>query len=156
MILCKLVIYSLVCFELIFGVIVFLADMFPLLTLCPTCLQMSSDHYVGFADGACHSTRNLSSATWALFAPDGELINLQGIFLGQTTNNVAEYSAVIELLSDAIDLGIRDLVVKLDSQLVVFQLNGRYSVHNPQILRMYLRVRLLERHFDFITYQHIP
>ena len=117
---------------------------------------MSLNHYVDFVDGACCSTRNLSSATWALFAPDGKLINLQGIYLGWTTNNIAEYSAVIELLSDAIDLAIRDLVVKLDSQLIVLQLNDHYSVWNPQILRMYLCVRLFERNFDFITYQHIP
>ena len=101
---------------------------------------MSSNHYVNFADGACRSTRNLSSAAWALFAPDGELITLQGICLGRTTNNITEYSAVIELLSEAIDFKIRDLVVKLDSQLVVLQLNGHYSVRNPQIFRMYLRV----------------
>lgn len=75
---------------------------------------MLSSHYVGFADGACRSTHNLSSATWELFAPNGELIDLQGIFLGQTTNNNAKYSAVIELLSEAVVVGIRDLVVKLD------------------------------------------
>jgi len=38
----------------------------------------------------------------------------------------------------------------------VLQLNSHYSVRNPQILRMYLCVQLLERNFDFITYQHIP
>ena len=55
-----------------------------------------------------------------------------------------------------ITLDIRALVVNLDSQLVVLQLNGRYSIRNPHILRLYLCVRLLERHFDYITYQHIP
>ena len=76
--------------------------------------------------------------------------------LTRTTNNVAEYSAVIELLAEAVDLGIRALVVNLDSQLVVHQLNGQYSVRDQRILRLYLRVRLLERNFDYITYQHIP
>ena len=47
------------------------------------------------------------------------MINLQGIYLGQTTNNIAEYSVVIELFSVAFALVIRDLVVKLDWQLVV-------------------------------------
>ena len=76
---------------------------------------MSSSHYVNFVDGACCSTQNLSSVAWALFSPDGEFINLQCICLGQTTNNIVEYSAVIKLLLEAISLGIRDLVVKLDS-----------------------------------------
>ena len=119
-------------------------------------MQMSGTPYVGFADGACRSTHNLSSTAWVIYDPHGELIDLQGVCLGCTTNNVAKYSVVIELLAEAINLGIRTLVVNLDSQLVVHQLNGRYSVRDHQILRLYLRVKLLERNFDFITYQHIP
>ena len=125
--------------------------------LCLSLLvQMSNTPYIGFADGACRSTRNLSSAAWVIYDPHGELIDLQGVCLGRTTNNVAEYCAVIELLTKAINLGIRALVVNLDSQLVVLQLNRRYSVRDHHILRLYLRVRLLERNFEFITYQHIP
>ena len=112
--------------------------------------------YVGFTDGASHSTWNLSSAAWVIYDPVGELIELQGICLGQTTNNVIEYSAFLELLTEAISLSIRALLVKLDSQLVVLQFNGHYSIRNPYILRLYLRIRLLEIHFYFITYQHIP
>src|SRR5699024_2446150 len=80
----------------------------------------------------------------------------QGIFLGRTTNNITEYSAVIELLLEAITLDIWELVANLDSQLVVLQLNGKYFVRNPQILRMYLCIHLLERNFDYIIYHHIP
>ena len=54
------------------------------------------------------------------------------------------------------NLGIRALLVNLDSQLVVLQLNNHYSVRNLYILRFYLCIRLLEINFDFITYQHIP
>ena len=117
---------------------------------------MSSTPYVGFADGACRSTCNLSSAAWAIYNPHGELLDLQGMCLGRTTNNVAEYCVVNELLAKAINLGIRALVVNLDSQLVVHQLNGQYSMRDHRILRLYLRLRLLERNFGFITDQHIP
>ena len=118
--------------------------------------QMSESPYVGFADGASRSTRNLSSAAWVIYDPHGELVDIQGVCLGCTTNNVAEYSAVIELLAEATNLGIRSLLVNLDSQLVVHQLNGQYSVRDHRILRLYLRVKLLERNFDYITYHHIP
>lgn len=117
---------------------------------------MSSSPYVGFADGACRSTCNLSSTAWAIYDPHGELIDFQGVFLGCTTNNVTEYSIVIELLAEAVDLCIHALVVNLDSQLVVHQLNRRYSVRDQRILRLYLHVILLEMNFDYITYQHIP
>jgi hypothetical protein len=62
--------------------------------------------YVGFADGASRSTQNLASAAWAIYAPTNELISLRGVCLGRATNNIAEYSVVIELLVDAISLGI--------------------------------------------------
>jgi ribonuclease HI len=111
--------------------------------------------YIGFADGASHSTRNLASVAWAIYAPTNELISLRAVCLGRATNNIAEYSVVIELLVDAISLGIHRLVVRLDSQLVVLQLSNVYSIRSPTLLRVYLRIRRLERHFDHIEYQHI-
>jgi ribonuclease HI len=51
-----------------------------------------------------------------------------GICLGPSTNNVAEYSVVIELLHDVISHAIHSLEVRLDSQLVVHQLNGLYRI----------------------------
>jgi ribonuclease HI len=67
--------------------------------------------YIGFVDGASHSTWNLASAAWEIYAPTNELISLRGVCLGWATNNIAEYNVVIELLVDAISLGIRHLVV---------------------------------------------
>lgn len=52
---------------------------------------------------------------WAIYDPNGELIDLQGICPSRTTNNIVEYSAVIELFSEAISLDTRELVVNLDS-----------------------------------------
>jgi ribonuclease HI len=114
-----------------------------------------SETYVGYADGASRSTRGLSSAAWAIFDPSGELVSFRGVCIGRSTNNIAEYSALIELLSDTIAHGIRQLIVRLDSQLVILQLTGIYSVRNPAIYRMFLRVKILEREFDSIQYQHI-
>ena len=71
-------------------------------------------------------------------------------------NNVAEYSVVIELLHDAILHGVHSHEVRLDSQLVVSQLNGLYRIRDLTLLRRFLRVRLLERQFENITYIHVP
>ena len=46
--------------------------------------------------------------------------------------------------------------MQLDSQLVVLQLSNVYSIRSPTLLRVYFRIRLLERYFDHIEYQHIP
>ena len=91
-------------------------------------VHMSITPYVGFVDGASRSTRNLSSAAYVIYYPAGELIDLQCICLGQTTNNVTKYSAVIELLTKEINLGIRALLINLDSHLVVLQLNGHIQL----------------------------
>jgi ribonuclease HI len=119
-------------------------------------MSESSLPYIGFADGASRSTRNLASAAWVIYTPTNELVSLQGVCLGHATNNIAEYSVVIELLVDVILLGIHHLIVRLDSQLVVLQLSNIYSIRSPTLLWVYLRIRLLERYFDHIEYQHIP
>jgi ribonuclease HI len=79
-----------------------------------------------------------------IFMPQGQLLSSGGICLGDATNNVVEYNAVIELLRDALSHGISHLRVYLDAQLVVSQLNGVYHVYDPTLHRRFLRVRLLE------------
>jgi ribonuclease HI len=74
-------------------------------------MSVSSLPYIGFADGASRSTQNLASAAWEIYAPTDELISLHGVCLGRATNNIVEYSAVIELLTDVVSLGICHLIV---------------------------------------------
>ena len=116
----------------------------------------SLDPYLGFADGASRSTQSIASVAWVIFDPSHHLVESGGICLGPATNNVAEYSSVIALLGAASALGILRLVVYMDSQLVMSQLNRVYQVRHSVLLRKVLRVRLLERQFEFITYIHIP
>ena len=96
---------------------------------------MSSDSevFVGYADGASRHTQRLASAAWVIFTLQGQLLSSRGICLGDTTNNVAEYSAVIELLHDALSFGISHLRVYLDAQLVVSHFNRVYRVHDPTL-----------------------
>ena len=77
-------------------------------------------------------------------------------FLGHATNNIVEYEVVIALRTNASTLGIRFLVVRLDSKLTISQLTSHYFVHNPMLYCKYLRVALLERSFDVIPYEHVP
>ena len=119
-------------------------------------MSTSLQTYIGFADGVCRSTQNISSAAWVIYSPSDELVSMHGVSLGQTTNNIAEYSAMIDLLSESISFGIRSLIVRLDSELVVLQLNRVYAIRNPVFLQLFLRVHLLECEFYYIEYQHIP
>jgi ribonuclease HI len=107
-------------------------------------MSTESSVYLGFTGEASRHTHNLASAAWVVYSPKGLLVSSGGACLGPSMNNVAEYSVVIEILRDPISHGIHSLEVPLDSQLVVCQLNGRYPVRDPTLLRRFLRVRLLE------------
>jgi hypothetical protein len=65
-------------------------------------MSESSLPNIGFIDGASHSTENLASAAWAIYAPTNELISLRGVCLGRATNNITKYSVMIGLLTNAI------------------------------------------------------
>ena len=100
-------------------------------------ISTSIQTYIDFDDGAFRSTWNISFAAWFIYSCTDELVSIHGICLVQTTNNIAEYSAIIELLSDAITFGIRCLIISLDSQLIVLHLNNVYTIRNPALLRMF-------------------
>ena len=115
-----------------------------------------SGFHIGYANGASRWTQNLSLAAWALYTPSHELLHSSDICLDLDTNNQAEYTTIIGLLSKASHHHIHHLSILLDSQLVVLQYNIVYHVHNPCLFRKYLQVIILSRHFDSITFTHIP
>jgi hypothetical protein len=69
-------------------------------------MSTESSVYLGFTDGASHHTRNLNSATWFVYSPEGQLVFSGGICLGPLMNIVDEYSIVIEILCDTISHGV--------------------------------------------------
>ena len=86
----------------------------------------------------------MSFMAWVIYSPTDEVVSIHGICLGQTTNNIPEYNVVIQLLFDAITFGIQRFIIRLDSQLVVLHLNRVYVIINSMLLRLFLKVRLLE------------
>jgi ribonuclease HI len=106
-------------------------------------MSSESKVFIGYVDGASQHTRRLASTAWVIFTPLGQLLSSGGICLGDSTNKVTEYSAVIELLHDTLSFGISHLRVYLNAQLVVSQLNRVYHVHDLTLHRRFLRVRLL-------------
>ena len=111
-------------------------------------MAMESFIHIRFTDGTSHHTQNSASVAWVIHTPMGQVLSSGGVCLNPSSNNVAEYSAVIELLRDAILHGVLSLEVRLDSELVVPQLNGLYHVRDLPLLRRFLRVGLLEQQFD--------
>ena len=116
---------------------------------------MHMDFY-DFVDGAFRHILNLTLAAWVLYSLDEYLVSSRAVCIGPATNNIFEYEAVIGLLTEATSQDVRDLVVLMDSQLVVYHLNQVYTIRNPVLLYLFRRVCLLERSFETITYRHIP
>ena len=89
---------------------------------------MSAEWFIGFTDGDSRHACNLALAAWVIYSCSRQLVSLGGTRLGPITNNVAEYRDVIEFLWDVASCGITHLEVRLESQLVVCQINGDYQV----------------------------
>jgi ribonuclease HI len=75
---------------------------------------------------------------------------------GVGTNNVAEYTAIIRGMEKALDLGVKDLAIKGDSNLVVQQLLGKFRVREPRLRPLLMRVQDLARQFHTIDVQWVP
>lgn len=84
-----------------------------------------------------------------------EKIAEKGLFIGNTTNNLAEYTALVEGLILAHEKNPEELTCFLDSELVVKQLHGFYKVKNLKIRLLFEKVRSLEKSFKNVTYKHV-
>jgi ribonuclease HI len=75
-------------------------------------------------------------------------------YLGTTTNNVAEYSGLLEALAVARDEGADELEVISDSLLLVQQMLGKYRVKHPNLIPLYQQAKTLTRHFRRFSIRH--
>jgi ribonuclease HI len=75
--------------------------------------------------------------------------------IGETTNNVAEYTAVIEGLARAGELGVAIVTIRSDSQLLINQLTGRYRVKSAHLEPLHRRVRSISAGFERVSFEHV-
>ncbi len=86
----------------------------------------------------------------------GKTLDELAKYLGRTTNNQAEYRAVILGLERALELGATSVEIVTDSELLVRQANGEYKVRNPDLAQRYLQMKNLEiRLGGCVTYRHV-
>ena len=106
-------------------------------------------------DGASRGNPGPAGAGAQITDPDGVVLAEVTEGLGETTNNVAEYTAVIRGLERALELGAGSVLLRSDSQLLINQLTGRYRVRSPHLQPLHRRVRELAAGFDSIEYEHV-
>ena len=89
--------------------------------------------------------------------PGGRVLARIARGIGIATNNVAEYTAAAEGLEQAADLGAAAVLLRSDSKLLIEQLNGRWRVKHPTLIRLNERVRRIAERFPRgVVYEHVP
>lgn len=76
-------------------------------------------------------------------------------YLGETTNNVAEYTALLAALEKAKELGARVVHCRLDSELVVKQMNGQYKVRQPHLQTLFVKIHNIRQSFAKVSFEHV-
>ncbi|HEX9242748.1 MAG TPA: ribonuclease HI family protein, partial [Anaeromyxobacter sp.] len=109
-----------------------------------------------YTDGAARGNPGPAGAGAVILNPDGHIVAKIGKFLGDSTNNVAEYMGLILGLKRARAMGIKELEVYSDSELLVKQLAGEYQVKAEHLRPLHDEARQLLQGFSFIQVRHIP
>lgn len=118
-------------------------------------VKPAADTATLWSDGAARGNPGPAGAGALLRGPDGGVLAELKRYLGETTNNVAEYEAVLMGLERALELGVRNIEVRADSQLVIRQLAGEYRVKNEGLKPLYQRARALLDRFESTRLTHV-
>jgi ribonuclease HI len=109
-----------------------------------------------YADGACRGNPGPAGSGAALVDEDGHVVAEAVKFLGHGTNNVAEYTALIIGLEMALKHEVEDLEVRMDSKLVVEQMNAKWRVKDAKLIPLAARARALLARIPTVRIRHIP
>jgi len=108
-----------------------------------------------YTDGGARGNPGPAGIGVAIYNEKRELIGEYSEYLGETTNNQAEYRAVIAALKKAAELKAKEIDFYLDSELVVRQLNREYKIKNKDLASLFLMIHNSVLAFKKVTFTHI-
>lgn len=111
-------------------------------------------HYL-YVDGASRGNPGPSAIGIVIETDYGAVIDMWGEYIGEATNNIAEYTALLRGMRRLLELGIGEIIVFSDSELLIKQLKGIYRVRDEKLKKIYFMIKSLENRFEKITYVHI-
>jgi ribonuclease HI len=108
-----------------------------------------------FTDGGSRGNPGLAAYAFVLVDPSGGIYQ-EAECLGRMTNNQAEYYALLNGLDAALDLGVANLHVRSDSELMVKQMQGLYQVKNPDLREIFQKTKALQGRFaGKVRFEHV-
>jgi len=107
-----------------------------------------------FTDGAARGNPGPAGIGIVMKDEKGKNIFELSDFIGEATNNVAEYMALIRGLEEAIDLGLKEVEAYSDSELLVKQINGEYRVKNKGLIPLHHHIKSLIKKFKQFKIYH--
>lgn len=109
-----------------------------------------------FSDGGARGNPGPSAIAFIATTPSGMILKSDSCYIGIQTNNKAEYRALLFALKYALEQKIPEVTCHLDSELVAKQLNGQYSVKNPELKQLFMQVQTLKNCFKKICFVNLP
>jgi ribonuclease HI len=103
-------------------------------------------------DGGARGNPGPAAYGYVLETEDGHVLAAHGEAIGRATNNVAEYRGVLAGMEKAAELGVDELEVVSDSELLVKQMQGEYRVKNETLRGLWEEANDLERRFHRVRY----
>ncbi|HWY17952.1 MAG TPA: ribonuclease HI family protein [Solirubrobacteraceae bacterium] len=107
-------------------------------------------------DGGARGNPGPAAAACVISTPDGEILGEHAELLGEVTNNVAEYRALLLGLRQARELGVSEVEVVNDSELIAKQINGQYKVKHASMRPLYLDALAALREFERWSVRTVP
>jgi ribonuclease HI len=105
-----------------------------------------------FTDGGARGNPGPAAYGYVLESEDGAVLAAHGEAIGTATNNVAEYTALLAGLEKALELGVDELEVVSDSELLVKQMRGEYKVRKPTLRELSAQATALAEQLGSVTY----
>lgn len=109
-----------------------------------------------YADGGSRGNPGPAAIGVQVVDDSGNDLYQKGRRIGRATNNEAEYQALIDGLEAAAHLGAEEVLVRMDSELVVKHILGLYRVRSPGLLPLYQRATALKNRFPRFRIEHVP
>ncbi len=110
---------------------------------------------ISYSDGGARGNPGPAAIGVLICDEQGIALFEKGETIGDNTNNVAEYQAVIKAFQEALKLGAEEVLHHMDSELVTKQLRGEYRLKAEHLRPLFLQVKDLEKKFKKVTYMHV-